>query len=593
MRTGNESSGAVRPLWLLSIGIILIFAVFFLASRGGFGRFPGWGEPERAWICRSVRRVLETRSPIQEVLSDAPGVLLRRRQTTLVVRLHHGGGASTARTGTGNSVLEALADALGRRLAADPGAGLSRVQVDLVGSSYKRLAGKSADLPLWQVLPAGNVGLEASWPGWSLRILPGDFAQRGWAAQNRPLRELLPAIARDLGGEPPPEPAKRLRLRTFKTTSFVERSDRNGTLPLVRGRPWVSQVGDDDLIQGAASAGRWLIRAQLPSGRYHYQYDPIEDTYDDSKYNMPRHSGVTFSLFELYDFTRDARFLQAGRRGLDYAGLFLAPGAGPGTLHIQDARGRGTLGSTALTLAARSEYLRLAPRTDRSDLEKARAMARWILGMQKEDGLFKVIAGPDTDPSLPDEESYYPGEALYALMLLYRADPQPEWLQAARRGIQARMARQKKRLPLYDTWFVRALRQIQSLEPSEEYLRHSAALSRNMMRTIYPPGGPRYPPVSLGALCSRMEGIFSAVLMFQEAGRTPPSDLTRFLEDSVLTVKASQFAGEDSFYLPNPAGAEGGFMGTAYSHTARMDVAQHCLSAYLGIVRVRAAQSQR
>ena len=63
---------------------------------------------------------------------------------------------------------------------------------------------------------------------------------------------------------------------------------------------------------------------------------------------------------------------------------------------------------------------------------------------------------------------YYPGEALYALMKLYRSDGNRRWLEAARRGvdwiIQVRDADKSIGQLTHDHWLMYALRELYAVE---------------------------------------------------------------------------------------------------------------------------------
>jgi hypothetical protein len=64
-----------------------------------------------------------------------------------------------------------------------------------------------------------------------------------------------------------------------------------------------------------------------------------------------------------------------------------------------------------------------------------RQVGQFILFMQEESGHFRSKYN-ETRHAFEDFESeYYPGEAILALSLLHRVDPDPQWLNAALRGV--------------------------------------------------------------------------------------------------------------------------------------------------------------
>jgi hypothetical protein len=107
-------------------------------------------------------------------------------------------------------------------------------------------------------------------------------------------------------------------LARLRTIAFVEDSTRSRALRVVRGTVPVEEPTRARLLAAARSGGDYLVRMQRPDGRFYYAYDPSTDRLDTGGYNILRHAGTGFALLELYETTREARYLDAGRRAVTF-----------------------------------------------------------------------------------------------------------------------------------------------------------------------------------------------------------------------------------------------------------------------------------
>jgi len=142
------------------------------------------------------------------------------------------------------------------------------------------------------------------------------------------------------------------------------------------------QVGEDDggpgLVYTAALAGYYLMRIQDDDLGYHYQYDPVADTFQEDD-NLHRKCGATFTQIWLYRVTGRPEFRMSTRRALAYM-LSRAAWQTDGTLRLRD------LGATSLVTLSLTEYGRLAA-TDEWDEEIA-GLGEHLLSRVQEDGSF-------------------------------------------------------------------------------------------------------------------------------------------------------------------------------------------------------------
>jgi hypothetical protein len=205
---------------------------------------------------------------------------------------------------------------------------------------------------------------------------------------------------------------------------------------LVRMRRRQVPLTSQALERAERAAQGYVLKAQLPDGRFRYTLDPITGAADAQSVNLARQAGTTLVLCELGEPSAAveqairnslAAFRPFRRRSGDVLGM---------TLEHDAALAR--LGDTALPLLS---LLACRARV-RSELEKSiGGMARFILKLQRPDGGFSPALNLATGlvESGP-EPLYASGQAVMALVLL-------EQMQQTQ---QARQARPRLALPAPD-----------------------------------------------------------------------------------------------------------------------------------------------
>ncbi len=181
--------------------------------------------------------------------------------------------------------------------------------------------------------------------------------------------------------------------------------------------------------QSAEAAVRWIMWAQQPDGSYVYEYDSRTKT-ESPQYNEVRHAGVTLTLFQAEGrLDGDGRALAAGDRGLDWMTAHLLRREGWAAL-LNPGGDRPSLGATALMTVGLAER-RLATGDGRHDA-LMRELGEFMASLQRPDGGFYVAYDPSAGRPVDGTSRYYPGEALWALVLLHRAFPGEGWDRPAR-----------------------------------------------------------------------------------------------------------------------------------------------------------------
>ncbi|HXG65068.1 MAG TPA: hypothetical protein VNO70_08160 [Blastocatellia bacterium] len=357
-------------------------------------------------------------------------------------------------------------------------------------------------------------------------------------------------------------------------------------------KPAADALSRDRLIAAARAGGDYLLRMQRQDGSFHYIYDPKEDRLDSHSYNIVRHAGVTFSLFELYRATRDARYFDAARRAVTYLKTRFRPAREPGAVYVLDNDGKAKLGANGLALLALARQMELDPQS--ADHEGARRLTNLILAMQRKDGAFDSYYPVRGDEPKGSVSLYYPGEAILGLVSLFERSGDRRLLGAARRGADYLVESQRKleKLPP-DAWLMQALEALHRIGRERRYAEHAIALAERMMADQYPDNapagyaggfGPRMPRTTAAA--ARAEGMVAAYRIARSIGDPRAARIANSLKAAARFQLTQQFDAGNSASLPNPERAKGGFRASPASLRIRIDYVQHNISALLGVAEL-------
>lgn len=397
-----------------------------------------------------------------------------------------------------------------------------------------------------------------------------------WGALRLHARRTRPDSA-ELPAAPP------ARLLAFTAQGlFVSQA---GTWPLYRGHRLGESLEADRARAALKGAKEYLIRAVGPDGRFAYLYDPVLDRLDP-RYNLVRHAGTLYAMAELYRAFPDERLLRANRRALDYL-LKHGRDAPDGGLWFPE-RGRATVGASALAAVALAEHMRATG--DRGRLGELRRLGRAVLEAQRPDGDFAHYRDPSSREELPGRSEYFSGEAVLALVRLYRADRDPRWLKAAERGATYLIAEQEARggeLP-HDHWLLYALDGLHRVAPRPEYRRHAMRLARAIRARQNRGEGPEdwlggwgSPPRSTPA-ATRTEGLCAAYRLARDFGHPAQARILLGAVELGNRFQLQLLIGpEQALYFPNPERVLGGVRRDFDSPSIRNDYVQHTVSSLL------------
>ncbi|HVG18464.1 MAG TPA: hypothetical protein VNI02_05375, partial [Blastocatellia bacterium] len=515
-------------------------------------------------------------------------------------------GASRPAMGTGDSLIAALKSAIDSTLTSElqhkPSGHptdrleLDRVQVDILDGDFTPLdkpvhsrpyAGAATGL-----ISVGEEGIAVEGGGRALYLLPSHVIYNSvvaGAAERQSSDDFLDRAMAHLGLARGAWRSSQIKLSRFRTLSFVEDASRSRAISLAGVVVPVGEVEPKRLLAASRAGGDYLIRIQKPDGSFHYYYDAGEDRFDLRSYNIVRHAGTAFSLFDLYRATRDARYLDAARRAVNYLKTRFRPSRGGDAAYVLDNDGKAKLGANGLALLALTRQMELDPKS--ADPESAVRLANLILLMQRKDGSFESYYRIRGEEAVGGASLYYPGEAIFGLVQLFRLNGDTRLLDSARRGAEYLIESERRMASLPpDAWSMQALEALFGVDRSPMYAAHAIALAEAMIAAQYTerdsfvyaggfrPGPPRATPAA-----SRAEGMAAAYRLARSTKDSRAPKIAAALKASARFQLSQQFDEDNSFFLPDPGRAAGGFRESVTRMRIRIDFVQHNISSLLGV----------
>ncbi len=413
----DASAGTAEPLAAVHRPLAGPLVVTVWSNGRSLARIDATGEDIAAATVTAARRLRD--EPAVRALS--PG---ERANVRLQVDLVTG----TAPLGDGSWLFDHLAiPGIGDMLGVNPG-------VEGIGAE---LGGKPVLLLPHELVAARLLTAKRPLPGVPDFELGVDLARIGQQLATRAGASSVPAPS---------------ALYRFRTDTFVEALDlttahATAPLELYRGLPAAPKLSAQALRDAALLGGRYLVAHLAKSGRFIYEHDlwtgaVTDDARPGSDYSMPRHSGTTYVLAELYRITKEPWLREPIERALGHLTDLLAQGHCDRTLPdgtaLDCVLDRGDtiadVGSTALAVVALVEYQRATG--DARYLALMTKLSAWLLTMQRPDGSFRHLYNVKTQT--PDDDTqllYYSGEATLALARMHLITGEPRYAEAAERGL--------------------------------------------------------------------------------------------------------------------------------------------------------------
>jgi hypothetical protein len=468
---------------------------------------------------------------------------------------------------------------------------LVRLKVDLAGPD--RRLWTRAPWYLGLVLDPGRDGLRAAGSDQTQYFLPSWTVER-----ERPpvsaARSLVRRLARTANGS--------IRLSRFRSTSFVDSPAQPDRVHAIfRGNVSPAGFGTRELRKALVEAGRYMARMIQSDGTYCYEYSPTSDECLPG-YNLLRHAGTTYSLYQVARATRESGLFGPAERAMRWLRRQVRQVDGDPSRSFLLEGDKAKLGGAGLALIALVE--REKALSDGRDTVLMRRLVNFIVSQQRPDGSFDSYFGWSPKVEVPTRRSiYYPGEAILALVRYYGIRRDARALRSARRGADYLVHRRWRwaGVELYvppDAWLAQALAELDAILPQDglrDYAYEIAEVTeQSMLRAdegapadlVGSPGnGVDLPNVT--AAGARTEGLSATWVMARRRGEV---ERARRLGELALVAArfqlGQQFRPENSYFLPRPDEALGGFRASPDNNRMRIDTVQHNVSGLLTILEV-------
>ena len=503
-----------------------------------------------------------------------------------------------------------------------------RIQIDMMGEPGPIVT--TGRKGLWYLVEPGVHGVIVRQDGKEGVVLPAEPVTQGWLSPRVRKREekhakIFRTACKRAGLSAQAWKDSDVELLRFRSTSFGAVVPDGPAVDLFRGNVlWQGDPSEDDILQSIKVGGRWLVRTVGDEGKFDYEYYPNKNK-GSSGYNIVRHAGSVYGLFEMYELAgvepglaEDREiYLDAAARSVGYVYDAIKPpkNAREGRLCLLDDRGGCDSGSAALsllTLLVRPEKSEIDAKYHDvvyrdNDAEIMEGLGLTLLDMIDDDGkVWRRYREAMSQEKVKKEPLYYPGESMLALVRFHEATGDERWLEGATRIAERQMRwYEKKRFNNPDHWVMQGLYRLWRLNKEDRYADNAYAMGRHYASEQYGTEEPdRYGPLwnpwpdYLGSYRrkndtprttragSRSEALRAVANLAWERG----DDATVY-EDALLGaarhLMEQQYTERNGYWLPDMERVHGAYpMGVVDNH-CRIDNNQHALVGVVGALHVQ------
>ena len=360
-------------------------------------------------------------------------------------------------------------------------------------------------------------------------------------------------------------------------------------------RPEIKKISPRKIEEALFLAGEYFKNAVKEDGSFVYEYFPPTDE-ENPQYNMLRHAGTVYAMVELYEMTKDKALLQKIQKTISFLlGNLKSVQVKDQNVLVAIDKDSIKLGGNALAILALAKYMDVVK--TREYLEIVQKLARWIQLTQSPEGRFLIHKQVFSTQEISDFVSgFYPGEAIYALTLLYKIDKNKEWLDTAQKAaqylIEVRDGGKSTAQLDHDHWLLYGLNELYRLSPQKIYYEHAlkitqAILSSQRKDPLDDEAGSFNKPAYSTSTATRIEGLSATYQLVRDFGTK--KEMEPIFDGIRLGIKfllKNQVTKEMAKQRKWPARAVGGFQESSDIPNIRIDCVQHNVSSLLGAYRI-------
>lgn len=331
-----------------------------------------------------------------------------------------------------------------------------------------------------------------------------------------------------------------------------------------------SSRGYMEAIEVAGSGTRCLTGLLTAEGRFKYRYDSRSGVVL-AGYNALRHAGAVWSMLDVYRDLPETQILSGARRAVHFLlDSYLRFFRECGNVCICEEN-KIKLGGNALAILALVSLFEFTG--ERFLVVLAEQLANFMLSQRTASGGL-VHKRYFTSGKIADFSSqYYTGEALLALLTLYRVTGESRWLEAVRE-IEAGLAADNYGVAEQSHWMLYTLERLIAFDASPVYYRHAAQIAGHILDNPGYLHWQRSTPIAC-----RSEGLLAFLRIPAPDGVDDGIIRRRCLDQLELNLQVQR-----SFRLPDGSFVRGG--GDRRTHEVRIDYIQHNISSFLHYARL-------
>lgn len=386
---------------------------------------------------------------------------------------------------------------------------------------------------------------------------------------------------------------------TFEVLDYISRFDPPYYHQLERLSPVVPITAvNDQGIQGRLALMReWYLKNMSPTGRMTYLYRPSSNRISKRHNNMIRQWMTTLAMFRLAKYRSDPVLLAAAEKNLLYNIKEYLKREPDKQLAYVYFRKKAKLGSAAFALMSVLESEKV-PERDKLIKE----LTNFILHLHQDDGSFKTFYLPK---KRNDNQNFYPGEALLALMTLYESNPEKYQSLLKVVGSSFKYYRdyfRRNSNPAFVPWHTMALYRYYQVSKNPEVAKFIFEMNDflieiqntpasvktpqpDTMGRFYDPKKRKYGPPHASSTAIYTEGLSDAYRLTKELGDQKRAKKYAYgVHWGLRSLFQLQYTPDNTFFVENLPAVLGALHTTVTNSNIRVDNTQHSTMAFLNFL---------
>lgn len=321
----------------------------------------------------------------------------------------------------------------------------------------------------------------------------------------------------------------------------------------------------------ACSGARLLAKMTDKEGRFRYRYDAVSGV-DSKGYNVLRHAGTIWAMLDVYSSSNEGEILAAGERAVAY----LLNNYLKFFRHYKNAciceDNKIKLGGNALAIIALTSLYDITK--DKILLDMSEQLAHFMIDERGPDGDMIHKRYFKSGKISAFKSMYYTGEALLALLELYKSTGNRRWLDAVVE-IEKSLSRQDYGVAEQSHWMLYALSTLAKIDDNNDHHEHAAKIARHILDHPDYLNWDRSTPIAC-----RSEGLIAFVEMNRPTAFTDTALIKRCMG------QIEENLSRQATYIHSC----GDFVRGGHDHRkneVRIDYIQHNISSFLHYYRLK------